>query len=46
MLVEQSDMFSVNQVPRVCDCWIGDGVVLCDNPGLCRALAAKHDAEG
>jgi len=32
--------------PRVCDCWIGNGVVLCDDPDLCRALAEKHDDEG
>jgi len=46
MLVEQSDLFAAKPDQRVCDCWIGNGVVLCDDPDLCRALAEKHDDEG
>ena len=46
MVVEQPDLFAAKPEPRVCDCWIGNGIVMCDDTDLCRVLAEKHDAEG
>lgn len=43
----QTDMFAEQTpapVPRVCDCWLGDGKALCDAPDYCRAWADKISA--
>lgn len=43
--MRQPDLFDTAQPvkARLCDCWIGNGVVHCDDADVCSAWAARYE---